>query len=112
MRTYPGDDPQLRAAGTRAAVTALRSGRLVLAPADFHYAVLTDAFSATGVARMYNIEIYKTQGMRFDRYPVDFAYFTYGIASVELSAPPTDDSRPWIAIYSPQNMSRTIFSSY
>ncbi|MBK6762740.1 MAG: L-threonylcarbamoyladenylate synthase [Micrococcales bacterium] len=52
MRTYPGDDPQLRAAGTRAAVTALRSGRLVLAPADFHYAVLTDAFSATGVARM------------------------------------------------------------
>ena len=52
MRTYPGDDPGLRAAGTRAAVTAMRSGRLVLAPADFHYAVITDAFSMSGVARL------------------------------------------------------------
>ena len=52
MRTYPGDDPQLRATGTRAATSSLRSGRLVLGPADFHYAVLTDAFSAAGVARM------------------------------------------------------------
>ncbi len=55
MRTYPGDDAPLRVAGTRAAVTALRSGRLVLAPADFHYAVLTDAFSGPGVARMREI---------------------------------------------------------
>lgn len=52
MRTYPGDDPALRAAGTRAAVTAMRSGRLVLAPADFHYAVITDAFSVPGVSRL------------------------------------------------------------
>lgn len=52
MRTYPGDDPRLRSAGTRAAASSLRSGRLVLAPADFHYAVLTDAFSAPGVAKM------------------------------------------------------------
>lgn len=52
MRTYPGDDPGLRAAGTRAAVTALRSGRLVLAPADLHYAVLADAFSLPGMQRL------------------------------------------------------------
>jgi tRNA threonylcarbamoyl adenosine modification protein (Sua5/YciO/YrdC/YwlC family) len=52
MRTYPGDDPDLRAAGTRAAVTAMRSGRLVIAPADFHYAVVTDAFSAPGIERL------------------------------------------------------------
>ncbi|MFN8183059.1 MAG: Sua5/YciO/YrdC/YwlC family protein [Candidatus Nanopelagicales bacterium] len=53
MRTYPGDDPRLRSAGTRrAAASSLRSGRLVLAPADFHYAVITDAFSAPGVAKM------------------------------------------------------------
>ena len=52
MRTYPGDDPTLRAAGTRAAVTAMRSGRLVLAPADFHYAVIADAFSVPGVQRL------------------------------------------------------------
>lgn len=52
MRTYPGDDLDLRAAGTRAAVTAMRSGRLVIAPADFHYAVVTDAFSAPGMARL------------------------------------------------------------
>ena len=52
MRTYPGDDPQLRAAGTRAAVTALRSGRLVVAPADMHYATVADAFSIPGVERM------------------------------------------------------------
>jgi tRNA threonylcarbamoyl adenosine modification protein (Sua5/YciO/YrdC/YwlC family) len=52
MRTYAGNDPQLREAGTRAATTALRSGRLVVAPADFHYATLADAFSATGVDRL------------------------------------------------------------
>lgn len=52
MRTYPGDDADLRAAGTRAAVTALRSGRLVVAPADYHYATICDAFSVTGVERM------------------------------------------------------------
>lgn len=52
MRSYPGDDPALRAAGTRAAVTAMRSGRLVLAPADFHYAVIADAFSMPGVQRL------------------------------------------------------------
>ena len=52
MRTYPGDDPELRAAGTRAAATAMRSGRLVLAPADFHYAVVTDAFSVSGLQRL------------------------------------------------------------
>jgi tRNA threonylcarbamoyl adenosine modification protein (Sua5/YciO/YrdC/YwlC family) len=52
MRTYLGDDPDLRSAGTRAAVTAMRSGRLVLAPADFHYAVVTDAFSLPGVQRL------------------------------------------------------------
>lgn len=52
MRTYPGDDSSLRAAGTRAATTALRSGRLVIAPADSHYAVVADAFSQPGVARL------------------------------------------------------------
>lgn len=51
MRTYPGNDPQLRAAGTRAAVTAMRSGRLVVAPADLHYATVTDAFGS-GVRRL------------------------------------------------------------
>jgi L-threonylcarbamoyladenylate synthase len=30
----------------------MRSGRLVIAPADFHYAVVTDAFSVPGLARM------------------------------------------------------------
>lgn len=52
MRTYPGDDSSLRAAGTRAATTALRSGRLVIAPADSHYAVVADAFSQSGVAKL------------------------------------------------------------
>lgn len=51
MRTYLGSDPQLRAAGTRAAVTAMRSGRLVAAPADSSYAIVTDAFSP-GVQRL------------------------------------------------------------
>lgn len=55
MRTYPGDDPELRAAGTRAAVTAMRSGRLVIAPADFHYAVVTDAFSQPGLERLRDV---------------------------------------------------------
>lgn len=52
MRTYPGDDPELRAAGTRSATGALRSGRVVAAPADSHYALVADAFSATGVQRL------------------------------------------------------------
>jgi tRNA threonylcarbamoyl adenosine modification protein (Sua5/YciO/YrdC/YwlC family) len=52
MRSYPGEDPRLRAAGTRAAVTAMRSGRLVIAPADSHYAVVADAFSTHGVDRL------------------------------------------------------------
>lgn len=52
MRTYRGDDTSMRAAGTRAATTALRSGRLVIAPADFHYAIVADAFSQPGVARL------------------------------------------------------------
>lgn len=52
MRTYPGDDPELRSAGTRSAASAMRSGRLVLAPADFHYAVVTDAFSNPGLTRL------------------------------------------------------------
>ena len=52
MRTYRGDDAALREAGTRAAVTAMRSGRLVVAPADSHYATVTDAFSAVGVQRL------------------------------------------------------------
>lgn len=52
MRRYLGDDPDLRAAGTRAAVTAMRSGRLVIAPADLHYAVVTDAFSQPGLQRL------------------------------------------------------------
>lgn len=52
MRTYPGDDVTLRQSGTRAAVTAMRSGRLVVAPADFHYATVTDAFSAVGIERL------------------------------------------------------------
>ncbi len=52
MRTYPGDDPELRAAGTRAALTAMRSGRLVIAPADMHYALVTDAFSLPGIQRL------------------------------------------------------------
>lgn len=52
MRTYPGDDPGLRAAGTRAAASAMRSGRLVLAPADYHYAIVTDAFSQSGLQRL------------------------------------------------------------
>ncbi|MCU0295439.1 MAG: Sua5/YciO/YrdC/YwlC family protein [Candidatus Nanopelagicales bacterium] len=52
MRTYAGDDAVQRAAGTRAATTAMRSGRLVLAPADLHYAVVADAFSMAGVARL------------------------------------------------------------
>lgn len=55
MRTYPGDDPELRAAGTRAAVTAMRSGRLVIAPADSHYAVITDAFSQPGLERLRDV---------------------------------------------------------
>ncbi len=54
MRTYPGGDLQLRAAGTRAAVTAMRSGRLVAAPADSHYAIVTDAFG-TGVQRLRDV---------------------------------------------------------
>lgn len=52
MRTYAGNDVQLRSAGTRAAVTAMRSGRLVVAPADFHYATVTDAFSTVGIQRL------------------------------------------------------------
>lgn len=52
MRTYPGDDAALRESGTSAAVTAMRSGRLVVAPADYHYATVTDAFSAVGVERL------------------------------------------------------------
>lgn len=52
MRTYAGDDLALREAGTRAAVTAMRSGRLVVAPADSHYATVTDAFSTAGIERM------------------------------------------------------------
>jgi L-threonylcarbamoyladenylate synthase len=52
MRTYPGDDLELRAAGTRAALTAMRSGRLAIAPADMHYAVVTDAFSLPGIQRL------------------------------------------------------------
>lgn len=52
MRTYAGDDAQLRAAGTRAAATALRSGRLVAGPADSHYAIVADAFSVPGVQRL------------------------------------------------------------
>lgn len=52
MRGYPGDEQVLRAAGTRAAVTAMRSGRLVIAPADYHYAVITDAFSGPGLQRL------------------------------------------------------------
>ncbi len=52
MRTYAGDEAGSRAAGTRAAATSVRSGRLVLAPADLHYAVVADAFSLPGVARL------------------------------------------------------------
>lgn len=52
MRTYPASDDLLRRAGTTAATTALRGGRLVLAPADFHYAAVADAFSATGVTEL------------------------------------------------------------
>jgi len=52
MRTYAGDDPQMRAAGTRAATSAMRSGRLVIGPADYHYAVVTDAFSGPGLQRL------------------------------------------------------------
>lgn len=52
MRSYPGNEPQLRAAGTRAAATAVRSGRLVIAPADFHYAAISDAFSEPGMQRL------------------------------------------------------------
>lgn len=52
MRTYVGDDPVMRAAGTKAAITSMRSGRLVIAPADFHYAVLTDAFSLPGLQKL------------------------------------------------------------
>ena len=42
----------------------------------------------------YNIETFKTEGLPFSNYPVDYAYFSYGVASIELSAPPTKDSRP------------------
>ncbi len=52
MRTYAGDDAVSRASGTRAAATSMRSGRLVLAPADLHYAVVADAFSLPGLARL------------------------------------------------------------
>ena len=38
--------------GTRAAASAIRSGRLVLAPADYHYAIVTDAFSQSGLQRL------------------------------------------------------------
>ena len=55
MRTYPGDDPELRVAGTRAALTAMRSGRLVIAPADMHYALVTDAFSLPGIQRLRDV---------------------------------------------------------
>ena len=30
----------------------MRSGRLVLAPADYHYAIVTDAFSQSGLQRL------------------------------------------------------------
>jgi len=42
----------------------------------------------------YRIETFKTEGLPFSNYPVDYAYFSFGVASIELSAPPTDDSRP------------------
>lgn len=55
MRIYAGDDPHLREAGTRAATSAMRAGRLVIAPADTHYAVVADAFSQPGIQRMREI---------------------------------------------------------
>ena len=42
----------------------------------------------------YNIETFKTEGLLFEKYPVDYLYFSYGIASVELSAPPAKESIP------------------
>ena len=55
---------------------------------------LTEMLRIVGSTPIYSIETFKTAGTLFDNYPVDFTFFTYGIASVELSAPPTIDSRP------------------
>ncbi len=63
-------------------------------PALLRLAEFTEMLRIVDPNPKYNIETFETEGMRFDRYPVDFTYFTYRIASVELSAPPTYDSRP------------------
>ena len=43
---------------------------------------------------MFNIETFRTEGLPLPNYPVDYGYFSHGMASIELSAPPKDDSRP------------------
>ena len=55
---------------------------------------LTELLRIVGTSPIYNIETFKTEAMQFDNYSVDYVYFTHGIASIELSAPPKDDSRP------------------
>jgi len=51
-RRFDVSDAHSRATGVKAAVTSARRGRLVLLPTESVYAVLTDAFSQTGVAAL------------------------------------------------------------
>jgi carboxypeptidase T len=55
---------------------------------------LTEMLRVFGSDPKYYIDIFKTEGVPHQKYPVDFTYFSYGTASVELSAPPTYDSHP------------------
>lgn len=51
-RRFDVSDPRARAQGVRAAAGSARRGRLVLLPTESVYAVLADAFSASGVAAL------------------------------------------------------------
>jgi hypothetical protein len=63
-------------------------------PAQPWLSELTEMLRVTNSDPKYSIEIYNTTGFPPTNFPVEFTYFSYGIASVELSAPPTYDSRP------------------
>lgn len=51
-RRFDLTDPERRRAGLGAAATSARRGRLVMVPTETTYALLTDAFSVSGVATL------------------------------------------------------------
>jgi carboxypeptidase T len=63
-------------------------------PAQPWLSELTEMLRVTDSDPKYSIEIYNTTGFPPTNFSVEFTYFSYGIASVELSAPPTNDSHP------------------